>query len=137
MKPVTIFLLFLLIAPLFASQDSTFVEKSPKKAVMYSIIPGGGQFYNGKWIKGALIILAESYACYQYVNYRNLYNNNPDNNRYLEKRNKYAWWVGLIYIYNLLDALVDSHLSSFEENIDEFDKPIEENSSQQEETAGE
>ena len=33
--------------------------------------------------------------------------------RYLEKRNKYAWWIGIIYVYAMIDAVVDAHLHSF------------------------
>ena len=33
----------------------------------------------------------------------------------IEKRNKYAWWVGFIYVYGMIDALVDAHLSPFTE----------------------
>ena len=36
-------------------------------------------------------------------------------NRYLEKRNKYAWWVIFIYFYSMIDAMVDAHLSSFDQ----------------------
>jgi hypothetical protein len=35
--------------------------------------------------------------------------------RYLEKRNKYVWWIGFIYIYGLIDAIVDAHLHPFED----------------------
>ena len=34
--------------------------------------------------------------------------------RYLEKRNKYAWWIGFIYVYGMIDAVVDAHLYQFE-----------------------
>ena len=33
--------------------------------------------------------------------------------RYLEKRNKFAWWVVFIYVYGMIDAVVDAHLNSF------------------------
>ena len=33
---------------------------------------------------------------------------------YLEKRNKFAWWMGIIYIYAMIDAIVDAHLHSFD-----------------------
>ena len=36
-------------------------------------------------------------------------------NRYLEKRNKYAWWVIFIYFYSMIDAMVDAHLSPFDQ----------------------
>ena len=39
----------------------------------------------------------------------------PLNKRYLEKRNKYAWWVIFIYFYSMIDAMVDAHLSPFDQ----------------------
>ena len=38
--------------------------------------------------------------------------------RYLEKRNKYAWWVVFLYFYGMIDAMVDAHLSPFNEVMD-------------------
>ena len=35
--------------------------------------------------------------------------------RYLEKRNKYAWWIIFLYFYGMVDAMVDAHLSPFNE----------------------
>jgi hypothetical protein len=34
-------------------------------------------------------------------------------NRYLEKRNKYAWWIVIIYFYSMIDAVVDNHFFEF------------------------
>ena len=39
-------------------------------------------------------------------------------NRYLEKRNKYAWWVIFLYFYSMIDAMVDAHLSPFNQIMD-------------------
>jgi hypothetical protein len=33
----------------------------------------------------------------------------------LEKRNKFAWWMGIIYVYAMIDAIVDAHLHSFDD----------------------
>jgi len=106
------------------------VEKLPSKAVLYSLIPGGGQVYNGKYLKAFLIMSAGVYSAYNFILNRNLYldtvtNPNPINrSRYRERRNKFAWWVGFVYIYGLIDAMVDSHLAAFED--DSFDElPIE------------
>jgi hypothetical protein len=121
-RPVFILCALLIFSKAEGSIDTSNVEKSPSKAVLCSLIPGGGQIYNGKWIKAVLIVSSEAYVVYQFQKYRSLYNtrdlNEPESfkfKRYREKRNKYAWWVGLIYIYNLLDALVDSHLSTFDQ----------------------
>jgi len=95
-----------------AQADSLAVERLPKKAVFYSIIPGGGQIYNGKYLKAVLVLGAENY-------------NSTGLESYRQDRNKYAWWMGFAYIYGLLDALVDSHLSAFDERDPELDKEYE------------
>ena len=110
---------------LFASLDSTInKKKDPKHAFLFSAIPGMGQIYNGKWIKSALILGFEvtSYLAWRenskrYTEYEN--NNYPlKRHRYLEKRNKFAWWIGIIYIYAMIDAVVDAHLHSFDQLMD-------------------
>ena len=121
---IIIFTVICAIAPLQSQEttDSTTVEKSPKKAVLHSLIPGGGQLYNGKYGKAVILFAAEVFGIYKFIENRNIYNNYDENDyplsqeRYRQKRNKYAWWIGFVYIYSLLDALVDSHLSTFEEN---------------------
>ncbi|MCH8012978.1 MAG: hypothetical protein IIA61_13710 [Candidatus Marinimicrobia bacterium] len=99
------------------------VEKLPSKAVLYSLIPGGGQVYNGKYLKAILIMSAGVYSAYNFILNRNLYLNTDttvNRSRYRERRNKFAWWVGFVYIYGLIDAMVDSHLAAFEN--DDFDE---------------
>ena len=88
---------FLLISTVFALQDTVEVKrKDSKKAFIYSLIPGMGQAYNGKWIKSALVIglEASAYVSWQenLKKYRD-YNSNDyplNRHRYLEKRNKFA-----------------------------------------------
>ncbi|MFQ6674201.1 MAG: DUF5683 domain-containing protein [Fidelibacterota bacterium] len=107
----------------FQPPDTVDAEKTPAKAVLTSLIPGGGQIYNGKYLKAVVIFSAEAYAIYQFLRYRDLYGRRdrlePETSpymRYREKRNKFAWWAGFVYVYNLLDALVDSHLATFDED---------------------
>ncbi len=113
---------FLLISTVFAMPDTVEAKrKDSKKAFIYSLFPGMGQAYNGKWIKSALVIglEASAYVSWQenLKKYRD-YNNNDyplNRHRYLEKRNKFAWWMGIIYIYAMIDAIVDAHLHSFDD----------------------
>ena len=113
---------FLLISTVFAMPDTVEVKrKDSKKAFIYSLFPGMGQAYNGKWIKSALVIglEASAYVSWQenLKKYRD-YNSNDyplNRHRYLEKRNKFAWWMGIIYFYAMIDAIVDSHLHSFDD----------------------
>ena len=104
--------------------DTSDSIKSPKNAALSSIIPGGGQLYNGKKFKAGMILAGEVLAIVNWYNNSQLYSSyNADNDvdyplpkhRYLEKRNKYVWWIGFIYIYGLIDAIVDAHLHPFED----------------------
>ena len=119
--------------------DTSNSIKSPKKAVSSALaFPGGGQLYNGKIIKAGLILAGEVIAIINWYNNSQLYSSYDDANnndyplpkyRYLEKRNKYVWWIGFIYIYGLIDAIVDAHLRPFEdvmsEELDNNQNPVE------------
>ena len=115
---VAVFFFTIIISQLM-SQDSTEV-KTPKKAIKYSLIPGGGQLYNGKRIKAILILGSELWMIYQFqgnrISFRNWDNTySKPKEYYRENRNKYAWRALFVYIYNLVDALVDAHLSTYNE----------------------
>tara|TARA_B100000029_G_C17607696_1_gene968038 strand:+ start:1251 stop:1649 length:399 start_codon:yes stop_codon:yes gene_type:complete len=110
-------LLSITFISLLMSQDSVKV-KSPKQAVKYSIIPGGGQLYNEKPIKAILILGSELWMIYQFQINKNSFTNwnysfSKSKEYYRDNRNKYAWYTFFVYIYNLVDALVDSHLSTY------------------------
>ena len=116
---VAVFFFAIIITQLM-SQDSTEV-KTPKKAIKYSLIPGGGQLYNGKRIKAILILGSELWMIYQFqanrISFHNWDNSSYSKPKeyYRENRNKYAWRALFVYIYNLVDALVDAHLSTYNE----------------------
>ena len=103
-----------------ANNEITSANKSPKKAFYFSLIPGLGQLYNDKLIKSALVVGLELSAYNAWRSNLEKYNTYDENNfplkkhRYLEKRNKYAWWIGIIYFYAMIDAVVDAHLNSFD-----------------------
>ena len=98
--------------------------KDPKKAFYFSLIPGMGQVYNGKLLKSAIVIGLEIAAYNACLSNLDIYNNYENGNyplkkhRYLEKRNKYTWWVGIIYVYAMVDAVVDAHLYKFDHIMD-------------------
>ncbi|RZP23830.1 hypothetical protein EVA24_04760 [bacterium] len=100
--------------------DSTLI-KNPKTAFYLSVVPGVGQLYNGKLLKGSLVFALESFAIYSWLENAKIYRDYDSiekplpKNRYLEKRNKYAWWVIFIYFYSMIDAMVDAHLSPFDQ----------------------
>ena len=118
-------ILFILLIGLAYGQDSKKEQiKDPKKAFYFSLIPGMGQVYNGKLFKSAIVIGLEIAAYNACLNNLDIYNNYDDGNyplrkhRYLEKRNKYTWWVGIIYVYAMIDAVVDAHLYKFDHIMD-------------------
>jgi len=114
------FFLNIFISAQVTETDSTLI-KNPKTAFYLSAIPGAGQLYNGKLLKGSLVLALESAAMYSWLENAEIYRNYDSTdkplpkNRYLEKRNKYAWWVIFIYFYSMIDAIVDAHLSPFDQ----------------------
>ena len=134
---IVLFFRFLFIFSWFLSlllcqtqeNDSLSFNKSPKKAALSALVfPGGGQLYNGKKLKAGLIISMELYSIINWYSSADLYKNYDEQNnlkyplpkyRYLEKRNKYVWWIGFIYIYGLIDAVVDAHLHPFDDIMSE------------------
>ena len=112
--------LLLLISVVKGEIPKKEIKKDPKIAFYYSLIPGMGQAYNRKWLKSVIIIGLEVSSYNAWVNNRSIYNNydvgthSLKKHRYLEKRNKYAWWLGIIYIYGMIDSIVDAHLHKFD-----------------------
>ena len=56
-----------------AHPDTSDLIKSPKNAALSSIIPGGGQLYNGKKFKAGLILAGEVLAIVNWHNNSQLY----------------------------------------------------------------
>jgi hypothetical protein len=100
------------------------LSEKKKKHIPYYLIPGLGQIKNKKIVKSMIIIGAEVAAINYWLLNSSIYKNYDDSNpgryelrknRYLEKRNKYAWWIGIIYFYSMLDSIVDKHFIDFNE----------------------
>ena len=114
-----IFLSVVAINIVLANEERSIENKDPKKAFYFSLVPGMGQLYNGKLIKSAIFVGLEISAYVAWKDNAGKYNTYDSNNyplkkhRYLEKRNKYAWWIGILYFYAMIDAVVDAHLNSF------------------------
>ena len=105
---------------LYPQGADSLKSKSPAKAALYgAMFPGGGQVYNGRWLKGALLLSLEAAAIYQWYLNGDIYKKYESGNyslskhRYLEKRNKFVWWAVFIYVYGMIDAVVDAHLNPF------------------------
>ena len=118
-----IFLFFILLissACLFAKNaDSS--KNITRKKTPYFLVPGAGQIKNKKWIKSFVILGAEAAAINHWSKNALIYKEFDENkydlpqNRYLDKRNKYAWWIVIIYFYSMIDAVVDNHFFDFNE----------------------
>ncbi len=112
--PRVLLIIVIIISFSFGQEiDSTRI-KTPKQAALWSIIPGGGQLYNGKYLKAGIIITLESLAIWQSIENGQNYKIDKSNDIYLTDRNKYAWWAFFVHIFGMLDAVVDRHLEPFD-----------------------
>ncbi len=117
----TLIRILICTACIFPQDVDSLAEKSSGKAALYSaIFPGAGQVYNGKWLKSALIVSLEAVSVYLWQLNGDIYKNFETGNyelpkrRYLEKRNKYTWWAVFFYVYGIIDAVIDAHLTQFD-----------------------
>ncbi|MBN2010294.1 hypothetical protein JW960_13195 [candidate division KSB1 bacterium] len=104
----------------FAGNAANKKIPSPKGAMIRSIIvPGWGQFYNGKRFKAMLICGIQVGTLARSVVYNQLYQNSTideDKEFYLNLRNQSTWFLAGSVIYSMLDAFVDAQLSTFDES---------------------
>ena len=116
-----IFIVLIFMLPLFGKDTDSTIIKDPKTAFLASFVPGGGQIYNGKLLKGLTFLGLEVLAMQSWLDNSKIYSDYDSGDyplqkhRYLEKRNKYAWWIIFLYFYSMVDAMVDAHLSPFNE----------------------
>ena len=130
------FILLLLFTSFIFSQYNdvdTLQSKSPQTAAIRSFVfPGGGQYYNGQPIKGAVISTFGVASAVLYMDFSEKYKNSEDvsqsdKKNFLHQRNRYGWWIIIVYIYGLLDAVVEAHLHPFNEVMSEdLEKPDQE-----------
>ncbi|HRE39787.1 MAG TPA: DUF5683 domain-containing protein [Ignavibacteria bacterium] len=138
MKIFTSIILFLLIfvSNSSFSQDSLNFKnsKSPATATILSaVLPGAGQFYNESYWKIGVIAGLGGYFTYEIIrsnndvsNYSNQYNNTitPENPQgdirlknlrdfYVDQRDRFYIYAGILYIVQLVDAYVDAELYDF------------------------
>ena len=85
------------------------VKRDPDTAKKLSFFPGAGQIYNGDYLKGLTLFFSEAYSIYQISKF-----SKPlDGIVNVGKRNTFIWWAIGIYVYGIIDAHVESELSSF------------------------
>ena len=109
-------------------------QKSALLAVLFSVVPGGGQVYNGSYWKVPIVWGLQAFFVSQWIannkNYK-LYESkysssitptNPPGdltlkdirNSSLDQRDSYAWYMAGTYLLSMLDAYVDAELSGFD-----------------------
>ncbi len=109
--------------------------KSPTVAMVLSgILPGAGQIYNGSYWKTPIILGFAGYFTYAivvlhdlYTDYRQRFRDSitdetpMGNDRlqfirdfYRNQRDRFGWYMGILYVINLLDAYVEATLSGFD-----------------------
>ncbi|MDZ7724683.1 MAG: DUF5683 domain-containing protein [candidate division KSB1 bacterium] len=93
-------------------------SKDPRGAMLRSaIVPGWGQFYNGKWLKGTIIagaqvgLITNAVVLHQYMKQAD---SESERDFYWDNRNLSLWWLGASVLYSMADAYVDAHLSDFD-----------------------
>ena len=115
----------ILISLCFSQQKIDFrtaeeQAKDPNVALKKSLIfPGVGQLYNDQKIKGYTLIAAELFSLYsfnenrkKYKDYNESYDKSQD--YYLRERNRFAWIAIGLYLYGILDSVVEAHLDNFD-----------------------
>ena len=96
--------------------DSTKI-KNPKLAWKLGAIPGIGQIYNKKYVKGLGFIASQYYTYSKYSVFKEEGN--------ISRRNTYAWWVFGLWVFSMLDAYVDAQLTTFPLQKEETNENIE------------
>lgn len=142
MKIFTSFSLIIFFSFLTSYSSAQEVYKSPKKAALFSLIPGGGQIYTKKYWKVPIIYSALATSGFfihdnnkNYKHYRDTYLNRLDGigddinytnselitlkDYYKRNREISIMLFSLAYILNIVDASVNAHLFQYEidENI--------------------
>ena len=134
-------IIFLTLILISLSAEEKVIKKQPfKAAVLSCFIPGGGQFYNGKYIKSGFILALEGsfigLAAYHHLEAEKYYDkykvslSETDYNEYVkyyERRQSDFFWIGTVIFLSAIDAYVDAHLFDFEEKKNKIHLKFEDN----------
>lgn len=98
-------------------------KKSPSGAALRSlVIPGWGQYYNGKKIKAGLAFAGEAGLLGMALHWNSRAadakraNDETRQLQYEDWRNGCYWGLAALIVYSMLDAYVDAQLSDFDES---------------------
>ena len=114
----------------------------PKRALLFALIPGGGQVYNRKYWKVPLVYAGLGFSTYMIIDNKKKFNRYDQARKYrldgdpttvdefvglystealfkvrgvYDKNLQVAYiWTGVIYSLSIVDAFVDAHLSNFD-----------------------
>ena len=113
----------------------SYEYRDMKKAVLWALLPGGGQIFNRDFGKAGLVYMGLLGAAVSVSTSQNMVNYYLDRKHLVEKespsseeyeritervtyyrknRNTYIWGAVLIYLYSIADAAVDALLSDFD-----------------------
>lgn len=97
--------------------DTLFTDKPLKNPlrpmIASAIMPGLGQWFNGKKYKGIFFFVSEIALTGYIVHLDRI--NSPN-------RSDFTWLLGLFHAYNILDAVVDAYLYGFDKILPEENK---------------
>jgi len=132
------FVIFLFSTNLVAEKKSFNTGRSSTKALLWSIIPGGGQIYNKQYVKASIDILAESLLIGTAINYHikmndaySLYEQThsqahyDEYNYYYQQQQNMIWWWATVKLLALLDAYIDAKMYNFNEKKNKLDLEFE------------
>jgi len=113
----------LLILLLLPSLVLAGERKSPGRALLLSTLPGGGQFYNGEYVKGVLFSVAQT-VCLLFTVREHIYatrakreGREGDYNYHIKNRSDWLWWSSGMWALSMVDAYIGAHFYSFEEDV--------------------
>lgn len=98
-------------------------EKSPTKAMLLSILPGGGQFYNEEYVRGVLFAAAQvtcvAFIVREHICAMDAKNDGRDDDYdyHLARRYDWFWWSLGVWAVSMGDAYIGAHLYNFDEDV--------------------
>ncbi|NIV10415.1 MAG: hypothetical protein GWN62_03700 [Aliifodinibius sp.] len=97
--------------------------KSPYGALLRSaVLPGWGQLYNERPYKAAFSLALNGVLAWRIIYYHNKWKDEKDS-AYRDKRIDFTWYLGVAYVFNLIDAYVDAYLFGFNKAFEISGKP--------------
>lgn len=104
-----------------AEADTTAWHRKPVATMFKStLVPGWGQWSNGKHVKAGAFFLTEGYFFYRAARAAQKEWDLEDQGRddealsWNEERRDYTWWLLFVVILSMGDAYVDAHLRGFD-----------------------